>query len=424
MVNLAGDGAESMTRRVVVTGMGCLSPLGADVAGTWCGIKQGKSGIGPITLFDASKVPVRFGGEVKGFDPTSVLERKEARRMDRFQQLAYAAAVEAVADAGLDITPENADRVGVLVGSGIGGLGSLTEGFRTLFDRGPSRVSPFLITQMVVDLAPGLISILLGAKGPNYSPVSACATGAHAIGEASEIIRRGQADVMIAGGSEAGIVEIGVAGFANMRALSTRNDEPERASRPFDAERDGFIMAEGAGIVILEELEHARRRNGQIRAEVVGYGLTADASHITDPAPGGEGAARAMRQALERADMRPEEIGYLNAHGTSTPVGDRAETAAIKTVFGDHAYALPVSSTKSMTGHLLGAAGGLEAVLCVLAMRDGFIPPTINYEYPDPECDLDYVPNTGREAPLDAVMSNSFGFGGHNVSLILRAPEA
>jgi 3-oxoacyl-[acyl-carrier-protein] synthase II len=409
-----------MERRVVVTGMGCLSPLGKDVSSTWCGIRQGRSGIGPITLFDASAVGVRFAGEVKDFDPASVLDRKEARRMDRFQQLAYAAAVEAVRSAELEITPENATRVGVMMGSGVGGLGSLTEGFRTLFNRGPSRVSPFLITQMVVDLAPGLISILLGAKGPNFSPVSACATSAHAIGEAGEIIRRGQADAMIAGGSEAGIVEIGVAGFTNMRALSTRNDDPVRASRPWDAGRDGFVMAEGGAALILEELEFARARGASILAELIGYGQTADASHITDPAPGGEGAARAMSQALERACLDPTQIDYLNAHGTSTLVGDRAETAAIKTVFGDDAYRLPVSSTKSMTGHLLGAAGGLEAIFCVQAMLDGCIPPTINYETPDPECDLDYVPNHSREARLNTVMTNSFGFGGHNVSLILR----
>jgi 3-oxoacyl-[acyl-carrier-protein] synthase II len=409
-----------MERRVVVTGMGCLSPLGNDVDSTWCGIRQGRSGIGPITMFDASNVGVRIAGEVKDFDPTAVLDRKEARRMDRFQQLAYACAVEAVGDAGLEIAPDNADRIGVMMGSGVGGLGSLTEGFRTLFNRGPSRVSPFLITQMVVDLSPGLISILLGAKGPNYSPVSACATSAHAIGEAAEIIRRGQADAMIAGGSEASIVEIGVAGFTNMRALSTRNDEPTRASRPWDAERDGFVLAEGGAALVLEDMELARARGATILAEVVGYGLTADASHITDPAPGGEGAARAMRQALDRAGLDLAEVDYLNAHGTSTLVGDRAETAAVKTVFGDRAYTLPVSSTKSMTGHLLGAAGALEAIICVQAILDECIPPTINYEHPDPECDLDYVPNQPRKARLDAVMSNSFGFGGHNVSLIFR----
>ncbi|MGI8967687.1 MAG: beta-ketoacyl-ACP synthase II [Chloroflexota bacterium] len=413
-----------MPKRIVITGMGALTPLGKDVPSTWCAMKQGKSGIGPITRFDASRLPVHFAGEVKDFDPTSVLDRKEARRMDRFQQLAVASAFEAVRDAGLEITPENADRVGVLVGSGIGGLGSLTDGFRTLFERGPSRISPFLITQMVVDLAPGLISILLGAKGPNYSPVSACATGAHAIGEAAEIIRRGQAEVMIAGGSEAGIVEIGIAGFCNMRALSTHNDDPAGASRPFDAQRDGFVVSEGAGTVVLEDLEFARARNAPILAELVGYGMTADASHITDPAPGGEGAGRAMSQALERGGIRPEEIDYLNAHGTSTVVGDRAETAAIKRVFGAHVEKMPVSSTKSMTGHLIGAAGGLEAIVCILAMRDGFVPPTINYQHPDPTCDLDYVPNVGREATLNTTMSNSFGFGGHNVSLILRSFRA
>jgi 3-oxoacyl-[acyl-carrier-protein] synthase II len=410
-----------MERRVVVTGMGCLSPLGTNVAETWTGIVCGKSGIGPIERFDPSQLPVRFAGECKGFDPASVLTPKEARRMDRFQQMAYASAVEARDHAGLEITPENADRIGIIMGSGIGGLQTLTDQFRILFDRGPSRISPFLITMMVVDLAPGLISIMMGARGPNFSTVSACATSAHAIGEAAEIIRRGQADVMLAGGSEAGIVEIGVAGFSSMRALSTRNDDPEHASRPFDAERDGFVMAEGAGALVLEELEHARERGATIHAELVGYGLTADASHITDPAPGGEGAARAMSMALERAGMAPGDIQYLNAHGTSTPVGDRAETAAIRSVFCRHADDLAVSSTKSMTGHLLGAAGGVEAIICIKAMQDSFIPPTINYEFPDPECDLDCVPNQGRRAHLDAVMSNSFGFGGHNVSLIFKS---
>ena len=409
-----------MDRRVVVTGMGCLSPLGPDVQGTWCGIREGKSGIGPITRFDASRLPVRFAGECKDFDPTKVMSPKEARRMDRFQQMAWAASVEALASSGLEITPHNAERVGVIVGSGIGGLESLTEAFKTLFDRGPSRVSPFIITMMVVDLAPGLISINLGAKGPNFSTVSACSTSAHAIGEAAEIIKRDQADAMIAGGSEAGIVEMGVAGFSQMRALSTRNDEPHRASRPFDAQRDGFIMAEGGGVLILEELEHAKARGATILGEVSGYGLSADASHITDPAPGGEGAARAMKMALRAASMDPSEIQYLNAHGTSTPVGDRAETAAIKTIFGEHARNLAVSSTKSMTGHLLGAAGAVEAVICLKAIQDSFVPPTINYGFPDPECDLDYVPNQGRAMHLDTVMSNSFGFGGHNVSLILR----
>jgi 3-oxoacyl-[acyl-carrier-protein] synthase II len=307
------------------------------------------------------------------------------------------------------------------MGSGIGGLATLTEQFRTLFDRGPSRISPFLITMMVVYLSPGVISIMLGAKGPNYAPVSACATSAHAVGEASEIIRRGQADVMLAGGSEAGIVEIGVAGFANMRALSTRNDEPERASRPFDAGRDGFVMSEGGGTLVLEELEHARARGATIYAEMAGYGSTADASHITDPAPDGEGAGRAMKQALAQAEMEPHEIQYLNAHATSTVAGDRAETNAIKSVFGEYAKnGLAVSSTKSMTGHLLGAAGVVESIFCIKALNEGYIPPTINYEEPDPLCDLDCVPNVGREQNVTAAISNSFGFGGHNVSLIFR----
>lgn len=411
-----------MERRVVVTGMGAVTPLGNDVESTWSGIKEGKSGIGPITRFDPSRLTTQIAGEVKDFDPTSVLTPKEARRMDRFQQLAYAAAVEALRNAHLDITPENADRIGVVVGSGIGGIGSLSDQFKVLYERGPSRISPFLITMMVIDLAPGLISILLGAKGPNFSTVSACSTSAHAIGEAAEVIRRGQADVMLAGGAEAGIVELGVAGFCNMRALSTRNDQPERASRPFDVDRDGFVMSEGAGVIVLEDLEHARARRAPILAELVGYGSTADASHITDPAPGGEGAARAMAQALESAHLKPEDVDYLNMHGTSTLVGDKAESAAIRSVFGPHANAMPCSSTKSMTGHLLGAAGSVESIFAVKAIQEGYIPATINLEHQDPECDLDYVPNVGRQGEVDVVMSNSFGFGGHNVSLIFQKP--
>ncbi len=412
-----------MERRVVVTGMGALTPLGNDVASTWCGIKEGRSGIGPISRFDASNLPSQIAGELRDFDPRSVLDTKQARRMDRFQQIAYAAAVQALHDSGYEITPENADRIGVVMGSGIGGLQTLSEQFKVLHERGPSRISPFLITMMVVDLAPGLISILLGAKGPNFSTVSACSTGAHAVGEAAEVIRVGQADVMIAGGSEAGIVEIGLAGFCSMRALSTRNDEPERASRPFDAERDGFVMAEGAGALILEEYEHAKARGATIYAEIAGYGSTADASHITDPAPGGEGAARAMEMAIADSGLSKDRIGYINAHGTSTVVGDEAETEAIKSVFGDRAHDVPVSSTKSMTGHLLGAAGAVESIISILALREGFLPPTINYEHPDPKMDLDYVPNQGRSKELDAVMSNSFGFGGHNVSLIFTRAE-
>jgi 3-oxoacyl-[acyl-carrier-protein] synthase II len=409
-----------MERRVVVTGLGCVTPLGNNVEKTWAGMTAGKSGVGPLQRFDASRLPTRFAGECLDFDATTVLNTKEVRRMDRFQQLAYAAMLEALASAELEITPDNDEDIGVVVGSGIGGLSSLSDGFKTLFERGPSRISPFLITQMVVDLSPGLISIMIGAKGPNFSTVSACATSAHAIGEASEIIRRGHAEAMVAGGSEAGLVEIGVAGFCNMRALSTRNDDPERASRPFDALRDGFVIAEGAGILILEELEYARRRGAPILAEIVGYGSTADASHITDPAPGGEGAARAMAQALRRSGMRPNDIQYLNAHGTSTKVGDVAETAAIKSAFGEHACKLAVSSTKSMTGHLLGAAGSLESLVCIKTILEGCVPPTINYEVPDPECDLDYVPNEARPLRVDAAMNNSFGFGGHNVSLIFR----
>jgi 3-oxoacyl-[acyl-carrier-protein] synthase II len=412
-----------MEKRVVVTGIGALTPLGNDVASTWCGIKEGRSGIGPITRFDASNLPSKIAGELHDFDPLSVLDVKQARRMDRFQQIAYAAAVQALADAEYRITAVNADRTGVVMGSGIGGLQTLSDQFKVLHERGPSRISPFLITMMVVDLAPGLISILLGAKGPNFSTVSACSTGAHAVGEAAEVIRAGQADVMIAGGSEAGIVEIGLAGFCSMRALSTRNDEPQRASRPFDAERDGFIMSEGAGALILEEYEHARARGAKIYAELSGYGSTADAYHLTEPAPGGEGAARAMEMAIVDSGLAIEDIGYINAHGTSTIVGDIAESEAIKSVFGKRAQDVAVSSTKSMTGHLLGAAGAVESIISILSLREGYVPPTINYEHPDPKMNLDYVPNHGRRKDLTAVMSNSFGFGGHNVSLVFTKAE-
>jgi 3-oxoacyl-[acyl-carrier-protein] synthase II len=417
----AGANHAENRRRVVVSGMGCLSPLGNDLDSTWQGIRQGRSGIGPVTHFDASRLPTQFAGEVKDFDPTTVIDRKSAKRMDRFQHYALAASVEALRRSGLEITPANAERVGVVIGSGIGGIESLTDQIDVLRDKGPSRVSPFLITMMVIDLAPGFVSILLGAKGPNFATVSACATGAHAIGEASSIIRRGQADVMIAGGTEAGVVEVGMASFCNMRALSRRNDAPQQASRPFDADRDGFVLSEGAGILILEELEHARQRNAPILAEIVGYGQTADAHHMTEPAPEGEGAARAMAMALANAGLRPQEIQYINAHATSTQAGDGRETAAIKHVFGDYAYDLAVSSTKSMTGHLVGAAGGLESIICVKALCEGFLPPTINLENPDPECDLDYVPNQGRDAVIHAVMNNGYGFGGHNVSLIFQS---
>jgi len=409
-----------LSRRVVVTGMGVLSPLGNNLCETWQALLAGKSGIGYISGFDTSAFPVRIAGEVKNFDITNFMDRKSARRMDPFQHYAFAASVEALNQAGLTIDETNRDGIGVVIGSGIGGIQSLSEQFRLLHERGPDRISPFLITQMVPDLAPGQVSILLGARGPNFSIVSACATGAHAIGEAGEIVRRGQADVVIAGGSEAPIVPIGLAGFSNMRALSTRNDEPQTASRPFDATRDGFVMAEGAGIVIVEELEHALDRGATPLAELIGYGSSADANHITDPAPGGEGASRAMKAALNQAAISPDEVGYLNAHGTSTPPNDRSETAAIKTAFGEAARSLPISSTKSMTGHMMGAAGAAEAIFAIQAINTGIIPPTINYHHPDPECDLDYVPNHPREATVDIAMSNAFGFGGHNVALAFR----
>jgi 3-oxoacyl-[acyl-carrier-protein] synthase II len=405
-------------RRVVVTGMGVVSPVGIGVADTWAAILAGTSGVRPITAFDASAYTTRFAATVESWDPSSVLDPKEARRLSRFQQFALVAAEEAVRDAGLRIDEANAERVGVIVGSGIGGLATMEEQKDVLASKGPSRVSPFLVPMMIVDLAAGLISIRFGARGINYAPVSACATGNHAIGEAGEAIKRGDADVVIAGGFDCGVTPLGLAGFCAARSLSTRNDEPERASRPFDADRDGFVMGEGGGILVLEELEHARARGARVYAELAGYGATADAYHVTAPAPDGNGARRAMTQALERARLAPDRIGYINAHGTSTELGDAAETSAIKAVFGQDAP--PVSSTKSMTGHLLGGAGALEAVISVMALVDGVLPPTINYETPDPACDLDYVPNVAREARVDAVMSNSFGFGGHNATLLFR----
>ena len=406
--------------RVVITGMGAISPLGLDVPGLWQGIKQARSGVGPITRFDPEAVETKFAAEVKGFDPLTVLDRKEARRTDRVIQFALAAADEALRASELRITPENGDRVGVLIGSGIGGIESLSDGFATLFSRGPGRVSPFLVPMMIADMPAGMVSIRTGAKGPNYAPVSACATSGHAIGEAAAIIRRGDADVMIAGGAEAPIVPIALAGFNSARALSTRNDDPAHASRPFDATRDGFVMGEGAGIVILERLEHAQERGAPILAELAGYGATADAYHITMPDEVGSGAAKAMELALKSAGLRPEDIDYVNAHGTSTLANDRLETLAIKSVFGEHAQRMPVSSSKSQVGHLLGAAGAIEGIICILALREGLLPATINYREPDPACDLDVVPNTPRQADLRTVVSNSFGFGGHNVSLVFR----
>lgn len=412
-------------RRVVVTGLGAISPVGLNVAENWDAIVAGRSGLGPITHFDAAGrgFGTQIAAEVKNFDPLIRLTAKEVRRMDRVTQLAVVAAFEAVEHARLMITPENANLVGVIVGSGIGGLATLEQQMTVLAERGPKRVSPFLIPMMIADMPAGQISISLGAKGTNFCPVSACATSAHAIGEAAESIRRGAADVIIAGGTEACITPLAIAGFGSMTALSTRNDEPQRASRPFDLQRDGFVMGEGAAMVVLEELEYALARGATILGEVLGYGSTADANHITQPGPGGEGGVRAMRIALEQAGLQPSEIDYLNAHGTSTPMNEELETASIKTVFGDYAYQLPISSTKSMTGHLLGAAGSLEAIYCLKAIETSTIPPTINYEVPDPTCDLDYVPNTPRHATLNRVMTNSLGFGGHNVSLILGRYE-
>jgi 3-oxoacyl-[acyl-carrier-protein] synthase II len=406
-------------RRVVVTGVGVVSPLGLTAEETWHRSLRGESGIGPITLFDASSYPVRIAGEAKGFDPLNYMDKKDARKMDRFIQFACAAAAEAMERSGLVIKPENAERVGVAVGSGIGGLALLEEQHKILLERGPGRISPFFIPGMIINMAGGQISIRYGAKGPNIATVSACSTASHAIGEAARYIQRGEADAMICGGAEAAVSPLAVAGFAAMRALSTRNDEPARASRPYDQGRDGFVMGEGAGMLILEAIEHAQARGAEILAEVSGYGLSGDAYHISAPSEDGDGPMRVMLNAVRDAGLSPSDIQYINAHGTATPVGDKVETLAIKRAFGDHARRLCVSSTKSMTGHLLGAAGGLEAVLTILAIRDQVAPPTINLEEPDPECDLDYVPNAARPMEILHALSNSFGFGGTNASLLL-----
>jgi 3-oxoacyl-[acyl-carrier-protein] synthase II len=411
-------------QRVVVTGMGAVTPLGNDVPSTWEAMRAGRSGIDRITIFDPSRVASKIAGEVRDFDPTTVMDRKEVRRNDRYIHYAWAATVEALRDAGLPnpITDEAlAERTGIIIGSGIGGINTMIRDVVEATVDGIERVGPFLVTAMIIDMAAGFVAIQSGARGPNYATVSACASSNHAIGDALTIIRRGDADVMIAGGAEAGIGEIPIAAFSAMRALSTRrNDEPARACRPFDAERDGFVMADGSGILVLESLEHARSRGATIHAEVVGYAATDDASHITLPAPGGRGAVGSMRRALEDAGLETTDVDYINAHGTSTPANDKVETAAIKTVFGERAYEVPVSSTKSMTGHMLGAGGGVEAIASILAMRDGCLPPTINLEHPDPECDLDYVPNEARGADVAVAMSNSFGFGGHNATVIFR----
>ncbi|MFI5232981.1 MAG: beta-ketoacyl-ACP synthase II [Gemmatimonadales bacterium] len=410
-----------MKRRVVVTGIGCVTPVGNDVATTWAAILDGKSGAAPITKFDASAWPVRFACELKGFDPLGYMDRKEAKRADPYTQYAMAAAVQAMRDAGLadgkGYVPED---TGVIIGSGIGGLSSFEEEHDVYRERGQSKISPFFIPKFIADIAAGIVSMRFQAKGPNYATVSACATSAHAIGDATRTIQYGDADVIIAGGSEAAVTPMSIGGFANMKALSERNDSPATASRPFDAGRDGFVMGEGAGIVILEELEHARRRGARIYAEVAGYGATGDAHHLTAPAPEGEGAQRAMRRALKDASVDPSGVQYINAHGTSTPANDLNETKAIKGVFGQHAAGVNVSSTKGATGHMLGAAGSVEFILGTLAIQHNVIPPTINYETPDPACDLDYTPNKPVQRRVDVVLSNSFGFGGHNVCLAIR----
>ncbi|GER80476.1 MAG: beta-ketoacyl-ACP synthase II [Anaerolineales bacterium] len=412
-----------MRKRVVVTGLGCVSPVGNTAAETWEALIVGKSGAAPITHFDASRHKTRFAAEVKGFDGPALFGAREARKMDRFAQFATAAALEALEQAEFTVNESNRDRVGVLIGSGIGGIITLLEEVETLRERGPDRVSPFLVPMMISDSAAGMIAIRVGARGPNMSLATACATGTNALGEAAEMIRRGAADVMIAGAAEAAIVPVSMAGMNVMGALSTRNDEPARASRPFDKDRDGFLMGEGGAILILESLEHAQARGAKIICEFSGYGASDDAYHISAPAENGAGAALSMQLAIKDAGLSVTDIGYINAHGTSTSLNDKSETAAIKTVFGEQAYKIPVSSTKSMTGHLLGASGALEAVVCAKVISENLLPPTINYETPDPECDLDYVPNQARPAAPKHVMSNSFGFGGHNATLILSRFE-
>lgn len=411
-----------MNRRVVVTGVGAVTPLGNDANSTWENLINGKSGIGPLTRLNIDSFPAKVAGEAREFDPQAFMDRKDARKMDRFTQFAVAASLMAVKDAGLEINEANANRVGVWIGSGIGGMETYENQFRTFLEKGYRRVSPFFVPMMIPDMASGQVSIVLGAKGINSCTVTACASGANSIGDAFKVIQRGDADVMVTGGAEAPITNMAVAGFVQAGALSLSQD-PNTASRPFDKNRDGFVMGEGAGILILESLESAEKRGAKVYAEIVGYGATGDAYHITAPAPEGEGGARAMKQAIEDAGLSPEDISYINAHGTSTDYNDKYETAAIKTVFGEHAYKLAVSSTKSATGHLLGAAGGVEAVFSVKAIQDQIIPATINYETPDPECDLDVVPNEARKTEVNAVLSNSLGFGGHNVALVFKKFE-
>jgi len=405
---------------VVVTGLGVVTPLGLNLTTTWEGLIAGKSGIDYITMFDPTPLETKIAGEVKGFEPTNYINRKEARHMDRFAQLAVAASLQALEQSGIQINATNQYDIGIVIGCGIGGLTTLFEQIKILLDKGADRVSPFLIPMMIGDIAAAQVSIVLKVKGPNLCTTSACSSGSDALGFAYAIIKRGDAQVMIAGGSESIINPIGIAAFNAMKAISVRNDEPQLASRPFDAERDGFVIGEGAGILILESLTHARKRGANILAEIIGYGASGDAYHVTQPLENGEGAAKAMQMALNKAGLSPTEIDYINAHGTSTPLNDKMETRAIKSVFGDNAYHIPISSTKSMMGHLIGGAGAVEAAICLMVIQHGFIPPTINLTHPDPECDLDYVPNVARQAKVTTALSNSFGFGGHNSVLIFR----
>ena len=411
------------SQRVVVTGMGVVSPLGVDMKATWDSLAHGRSGIAPITLFDPSRLSVRIAGEVPDFDPERLMSRKQARNIDRSGQFAIAAAAEACDEAGFPINDTNSDRVGVIIGCGIGGITTLSEQFQVMFERGPERLSPFIVPKMLPNMASGQVSIFLHARGPNLGPTSACSSASDAIGLAAATLRRGEADVMITGGAEAAICEIGIAGFAAARALSTHNEEPQRASRPFNRQRDGFVMGEGAGALVLERAESALDRSARIHAELVGYANVSDAHHITQPAENGAGGARVMAAALKQAHLEPEEVDYINAHGTSTPLNDRLETIAIKHTFGEAAYGVAISSTKSMTGHLLGAAGALEAIACIKAITESILPPTINLDDPDPACDLDYVPNEARPANVRIAMSNSMGFGGHNACLIFKRWE-
>jgi 3-oxoacyl-[acyl-carrier-protein] synthase II len=412
-----------LRRRVVVTGMGLVIPTGIGVETVWKNVCEGKSGIGLLTRFDTNGFETKIAGEVKDFNPELYIDKKEIKRMDLFVQYAVAATKEALEDAQLDIAPENCEQIGVIVGTGLGGLPTLEKYHKVLLERGPSRISPFFIPMLIANLASGQIAIQFGPKGPNTCVVTACATGAHCIGDAFRAIVYGDAEAMIAGGTEANITPLTIGGFNAMKALSTKNDEPEKACRPFEKNRDGFVVAEGAGIVILEELQFALKRNAKIYGELIGYGYTGDAYHITAPSPDGDGAVRCMRMAIKDAGLKSEEMDYINAHGTSTPLNDLTETIAIKTVFGDYAKKIPISATKSMTGHLLGAAGSTEAIFTILAIRDGIMPPTINYEEPDPQCDLDYVPNMARRKPLKIAMSNAFGFGGTNATLVFRKFE-